>query len=63
MTMLNARRTRTPEVFAPVNSFATLDLHYRFSERLRFDLHGRNLLDSTQVQTSGPRTTRPVLRA
>lgn len=58
-----ANPAAVPEVLAPVDDYVTVDLHlgYRFSEQLRFDLQARNLLDSPQTQTSGPRVERRVL--
>ncbi len=54
--------TAVPEVFTPLDSFVSMDLHlgYRFNERLRLDLQAINLLDSPQTQTSGPRVERRV---
>lgn len=52
-----------PEVLTAIDDYVTVDLHlgYRFNERLRFDLHARNLADSPQTQTSGPQVERRVL--
>jgi outer membrane receptor for ferrienterochelin and colicins len=54
--------TAVPDVQTPIDGFASLDLHlgYRFNKRVRFDLQAVNLLDSPQVQTSGPQVQRRV---
>lgn len=54
-----------PDVVMPIDGYVSLDLHlgYRFNDRLRLDVQASNLLDSPQVQTSGPQVQRRVLGA